>query len=209
MQAHGYLFSLADCALGELINQRSRGSIGDPHFRTMVCRLDKFLAPNFPVMPGEKDVLKMIGVEACQAGYEGEVAVLSQKAWAKLKNQRVDGSDLSATILDEERASWKELFDRVNEIYVEAHSPPALDELNDPLLDEVLARMDSCGAVDPPLSQRFDLRTKYFWRQFVRTKKKRGPYNIDAPKKANDGIDFGVYTYLALPALVVGVSGLD
>jgi hypothetical protein len=206
MKAHGYLFSLAQCAFGELINQRSRGSIGDPHFCTMVCRLDKFLDPKFPVMPGEKDVLKMIGVEPYQTDYEGEVAALSQQAWTKLRNQRVDGSDLSETILEEDRASWKELFARVNEIYVEAGSPPALDELDHPLLDKVLVSKDSCSAVDPPLSKRFDLRTRYFWRQFVRTKREREPYNVEAPKKANDGIDFRIYTYLALPALIVAIE---
>jgi hypothetical protein len=47
---------------------------------------------------------------------------------------------------------------------------------------------------------------RYFWRQFVRSKRQGGPYNLEAPKKANDGIDFTVYTYLALPALIVATD---
>ena len=48
-----------------------------------------------------------------------------------------------------------------------------------------------------------DLRVRYFWRQFVRSKRERQPYDPASPKKRNDGIDFTIYTYLALPALIV------
>jgi hypothetical protein len=64
----------------------------------------------------------MIGAEPSPADYEREVAALSGQGWNKLRNKTEDHTGLSATVLEEERASWKTLFDKVNKIYVAAGS---------------------------------------------------------------------------------------
>lgn len=53
---------------------------------------------------------------------------------------------------------------------------------------------------------RWDLQVRFFWRQYVRSKKEIEPYDPTSRKKRNDGIDFGVFQYLMLPALVVATD---
>lgn len=203
MKSDGYHFSLADNACAELINQRSRGSIDDLGFANMIRRLDTFLDPTLPVMLGGKDILRSIGVEPA----DPEVGEMSRKAWSALCQQQVCLGCQAGQILDEERGSWKELFQKKLEaMYVADGRPANLDELDHPILDAVLASLNERVLQSPPLSVRFDLRTRYVWRQFVRSRKEDNGYNVDAPKKRNDGIDFTVYTYLALPALVIATD---
>jgi hypothetical protein len=202
MKADGYRFSLADCACAELINQRSRGSIKDPGFSIMIDCLGEILDPTLPVMLGDRDVLIMIGARS-RDEKDLPATEVSQCVWSKLRKQPIDYDNRVEEVLQEDRDAWKELFRRVNEIYLEKGSPTDLNEYDHPILDVALASMNDQANISPPLSIRLDLRMRYFWRQFVRSKKDRGAYNLEAPKKHNDGIDFSIYMYLALPALVV------
>ena len=205
MKADGYCFSLADNACAELINQRSRGSIDDRGFATMIGCLDAFLDPTLPVMLGEKDILTMIGAKARDED-DPEAVDVSRRAWSELRQRQIRPDSHVEDVLEEGRASWKGLFQRVDAIYVTHGRPADLDEYNHPILDHVLASMNERASVVPPLSIRLDLKIRYFWRQFVRSKKRHGAYNVSAPKKRNDGIDFSLYTYLALPALVIATE---
>jgi hypothetical protein len=81
--------------------------------------------------------------------------------------------------------------------------PTDLRESDGPPLDLVLDSMRKQSRLTSPRSTRLDLRTCYFWRQFVRSKRAKEPYNVYAPKKRNNGIDFSLFNYLALPAFVV------
>lgn len=201
MTADGYRFSLADHACAELMNQRSKGAIDDRGFATMIEYLERFLDADMPVMLGGKDILRAIGAAAVDETLPSPSA-LSQFAWSKLCKQEVQAERRVEPLLEEERTEWKELF-RTTEIIYDERGRPEVHEYKHTILDEVLASMDERAILSPPLSTRWDLRTRYFWRQFVRHKKAKGAYNTEASKRRNDGIDFGLYSYLALPALVV------
>jgi hypothetical protein len=205
MKAEGYRFSLADNACAELINQRSRGSIDDRDFETMIGCLESFLDPTVPVMLGEKDILARI-VAGPRGAVNREAADMSHRAWSELRQRQICPNSQIEDVLEEGRAVWKELFQKVNAIYVERGRPADLDEYNHPILNHLLESMNERANVVPPLSIRLDLKVRYFWRQFVRSNKEHSAYNVNASKKRNDGIDFTVYTYLALPALVVATE---
>lgn len=208
MKEDGYRFSLADNACAELINQRVTGSIGDRDFEKLISCLEIFLDPITPVMLGEKDVLTVIGAEP-RDEHEPDASDVSRKAWLKLQRSRPEPTSHAEIILEGFRVDWKALFQRLDAIVANYRGAGELDEYDHPVLDAVLASMSGAGSLSPPLSTRLDLRTRYVWRQFVRRRKPHESYNIDAKKKRNDGIDFTLYTYLALPALVVTTdSGL-
>jgi hypothetical protein len=204
MREQGYSFSLADHACCELIAQRSRGAISDDEHAKLIERLRCFIDAANPVMLGEVDVLERIGAIRNRHGnYKNDASVLSGRAWRVLCEKQANGEELSGNLLDEGRTVWTALLTKVESIYRASGSPELLDELNDPILDQALASLDRVHDIDPPMSQRMDLRVRYFWRQFVRSKRARQPYDPANPKKRNDGTDFTIYTYLALPALIV------
>ena len=206
MRGEGYRFSLADNACAELMNQRARGSIRDQGFRTMIEWLTKLLDADMPMMPGARDVMIKIGAEP-EIGNDRSAVEVSRWAWGTLCRTE-PGADTGADIaLEQEREDWKEQFERFEAIFVAHGLSFNLNELVDPLLDLALSSMNKQVSLSPPLSTRFDLRTRYFWRQFVRSKRATAPYNVRAPKRRNDGIDFTLYTYLALPAFVVTRDG--
>lgn len=199
MVADGYRFSLAEHACAELMNQRSKGAIDDRGFATMIEYLNRFLDAGMPVRLGGRDILRAIGAAEADETLSAPSEV-SQFAWSQLCKQEVQVEPRVEPLLEEERTEWKELFRKTDKIY-EEWERPELDEDEHPLLDAVSASMDNGAILSPPLSLRWDLRTRYFWRQFVRLKKAKEPYNPHAKKKRNDGIDFGLFAYLALPAL--------
>ncbi|WP_354119081.1 hypothetical protein [Bradyrhizobium sp. LA6.12] len=205
MKAHGYQFSLADHACGELINQRSRGSINDRDFGAMIDCLETFLDPAMPVMLGTKDIRVMIGA-ATQENNKPDASDVSRQAWSMLRECEISSDDLIEHVLHEDRAMWSDLFRKTEALYAAREHAGELDEYSHPLLSRVLESFNADANTVPPLSTRYDLQLRYFWRQFVRSKKEREPYNADAPKKRNDGIDFGLYGYLALPALIVATE---
>ncbi|MDP3692628.1 hypothetical protein, partial [Bradyrhizobium sp.] len=158
-----------------------------------------------PVMLGGKDVLANVGEEAKDKERSDSVDV-SRKAWSVLRERKVHSDGLIEEVIQEDRTAWNELFRTVDKIFVERGRPADLDEYDHPILDQVFASINRSANAFPPLSIRFDLKLRYFWRQFVRSKKERGAYNVNAAKKRNDGIDFGLFDYLALPAFVVTVD---
>ena len=204
MREQGYSFSLADHACGELIAQRSRGAITDLEHNRLIRRLASFIDAAKPVMLGEVDVLESIGaIRNRHENSKADASDLSRRGWRMLCEGQASGEELSGNVLDEDRTVWRTLFEKVESIYLAAGSPELRDELNHPILDEVLTSLDRMYDIDPPISHRMDLRVRYFWRQFVRSKRERQPYDPASRKKRNDGIDFTIYTYLALPALIV------
>ena len=206
MMADGYCFSIADHACAELLNQRSKGAIDDIGFATIIDCLNAFLDSNMPVMLSGADILNAIGATRPDARLPSS-SELSRLSWSKLCKQKIMPDSQFESVLEEERTEWKILFQKTEELYV-AKGRPKLDEYKHSELNNLLLSMNAITTTTPPLSTRWDLRIRYFWRQFVRHKKEKGAYNTDAPKKRNDGIDFGLYSYLALPALAVaGESG--
>jgi hypothetical protein len=202
MKEDSYRFSLADNACAELINQRVTGSIGNRDFERLISCLEIFLDPIMPVMLGGKDVLTVIGAKP-RDEHEPDASDVSRQSWIKLQRSRPEPASHAEIIIEEFRADWKSLFQRLDTLVENYRGVGELNEHDHPLLDAVLASMSRAGSSSPPLSTRLDLSTRYVWRQFVRRRKPHGFYNINAKKKRNDGIDFTLYTYLALPALVV------
>lgn len=202
MKEDGYRFSLADNACAELMHQRARGSIEGQRSQTMIGWLDKLLDANMPMMPGARDVLIAIGAEPPMEN-ERSAAELSRCAWEALRRTEPQADTGADIALEQARDDWKEQFQTFEAIFVSRGMPTDLSESDDPLLDLALDSMRKQSKLTPPLSTRLDLHTRYFWRQFVRSKRAKEPYNVHAPEKRNDGIDFTLFTYLALPAFVV------
>lgn len=197
MRGDGYRFSLADQGGAELLNQKRRGSISDEGFQAILTCLETFLDPIFPLMLGEIDVMVMIGATPADRLHESSASA-SVRAWDLFRNQRVGFFEIDE-MLEEERATWRSMFERLDR----KDNAQPFSEYDDPQLQAAFVYMDEQTIILPPLSVRLDLKIRYAWRQFVRSKKARGRYNVNAPKKRNDGIDFGVYTYLALPSFIV------
>lgn len=206
MKKEGYLFSLSECTFGELLNQKGKGSIKDREFRTLISRLKLFISMMLPIMPGEADILKLIGAEERNADFDKEIRILSKKAWKNLLMPKESLRHAAKECLEEERQAWKDTLFILSRIHSNENHK-SLHELSDPCLNKYIESHDKGHEMFPPLSRRLDLRTRYLWRQYVRSKKTRDAYNVDSPKKVNDGIDFRIYTYLALPAFIVAEDG--
>jgi hypothetical protein len=83
-----------------------------------------------------------------------------------------------------------------------------LEKHSDEILQAMLRSHDQRAALTPPLSMRLDLQTRYSWRQYKRSRGRLSHrYDPTNRGKRNDGIDFNLYTYLALPALIVAGEG--
>lgn len=90
------------------------------------------------------------------------------------------------------------------ELQQELHELNNLNELGGMVLNDALADLDAnCSLTGIPMSARCDLQMRYLYRQWVRTKKTKCAYSPTSRKKRNDGIDFDLYRYLMLPALVL------
>nr|WP_131515283.1 hypothetical protein [Pseudomonas chengduensis] len=219
MARNGYSFSLADGTFAELFNQRVRGAITGEQLLKIIQRLELFLAPNLPVLPGKRDLRGMLQLE-CSGWDESECQALSQAAWLELREHVavVDGKGSPETILQQERELWidhfiswqtqiKNMIDREN-----APSNTAAGVEPEPFDLEsktqvVLQAMENAqltqDLITPPMSVRNHLLNRYIWRQIVRSLKPERPYNPVSRKKRNDGIDADLYRFLILPALVV------
>jgi hypothetical protein len=133
-------------------------------------------------------------------------------------------------VLEEARSAWKAQFNNFSAHYEEHVLVPAreraaaiaesqginprlaeelsqtvlLHELSGKGLDAALKALDEKSSIRGiPMSQRCDLQMRYAWRQWVRTMKLVEPYDPASRKKRNDGIDYDLYRFLMLPALVV------
>ncbi|MBS1092887.1 hypothetical protein JK208_15040 [Gluconobacter sp. Dm-74] len=201
MKKNGYLFTLSECTFGELLKQKNIGAMSEKEFRNLIGRLKIFLSMTLPVMPGEVDVLRLIGSEPHYNFHDNDIKAISKKAFRMLVDQKVNYTEILIEELERERSEWRNLIFNLDQIH--SQDSEEFDEISDYRLDMYIKGHDRDRVMDPPLSRRLDLRTRYIWRQYVRSKKKNEPYNVNAPKKANDGIDLRIYTYLALPALIV------
>lgn len=206
MARDGYSFSLADGAFAELLTQFAKGAINEEGFGLMLTRLQMFLNPDLPTLPGKRDILAAIGASNTDPTWSAkEVADLSVRSWEFLNNVAViplEKRPTAAEELQEEREDWFALFDQM----LAAHNPccAVLDERGGKQLDLAFAHMDRKDKVPlPPLSVRCDLQLRLAWRQYVRSRNTKEAYNPRSPKKRNDGIDFDLYRYLMLPAFVV------
>ena len=210
MRQDGFRFSLADHAFGELLGQRARGSIEDPGFDMMVERLELFIDPDRPVISGGHDIFAALK----QGSSAADCNDLSQEAWRHLRTQATVGRDIADPLLEEDRQAWISLFEeKVTPIYLRFRDNAVrdglafqLDELGDPILQNLFDSFEANDCAHPSLSTRLDLLIRYFWRQFVRSLKEKEPYDIRAKNNRNDGIDFLLYTFLALPALAVATE---
>lgn len=209
MARNGYSFSLADNAFAELISQITSGAITQVQAATMLDQLRLFLNPNLPILPGKRDLYALIGSNDRASDWStGQVAALSAQAWELLNRASSSGASepLSAdNDLQSEREAWFAIFEKLGES--DLTSEP-LNEYKHSQLTRALTGSDSkVPELSPPLSVRWDLQMRLLWRQYVRSKKETEPYVPTSPKKKNDGIDFDVFHYLLLPALVVATDG--
>ncbi|AWY49893.1 hypothetical protein I6H08_36715 (plasmid) [Burkholderia gladioli] len=210
----GYSFSLADNAVTELLNQRLDGRLTEADLHKIHKALAPFLNPDAPVLPGKKDLLAMIGESEDLDWSEAEVSDFATRAWAVLCDPSLLNEDSGKDIkraLQDDREDWTELFKDLDDAHAEwmAHAPDGeatrpLHEYDHPQLDKALATEASRGkSQSPSIAERQDLMIRYIWRQWVRTRKSKEPYDPTSDKKINDGIDLDLYRYLMLPAFVV------
>lgn len=204
MAEQGYSFSIGDATFAELIAQRNEGRITDTGYAQMTFALEKFINKKIPVLPGKKDVVRMIGAKPSDPNWsEEDVFRLAQAAWEKLRLASIENDQTASELLQEERNDWVEIFKVMDAVWESSDKTPELHETEHEQLQIALNSADHGECVVPSMAVRADLQTRLLWRQFVRCKKAIGPYTPESAKKANDGIDFDFYRYLALPALVV------
>jgi hypothetical protein len=209
MRSDGYAFSLADHAFGELMSQRKRNAIDDAGQRRMLAALQTFLDESFPVCLGEIDVMKTIGAEpGGGADHVAEASTLSRMEWAAFCSGAPLGGGIDE-ILEEDRSTWQALFPKIDAMLASARIDVCdLEKHSDEILQAMLRSHDQRAALTPPLSMRLDLQTRYSWRQYKRSRGRLSHrYDPTNRGKRNDGIDFNLYTYLALPALIVAGEG--
>lgn len=205
MASNGYSFSLADNAFAELHSQIASGAITDEQAATMLGHLKIFLNPSLRVLPGKMDITGLIGANARESGWSiEEVRALSAQCWDTLtraSKAAVAKPPSADDELQSEREDWFAIFKKLGE-FDETSEP--LNEYEHKVLTNALRYLDkSAPKLSPPLSVRRDLQARLLWRQYVRSKKTSEPYDPMSLKKKNDGIDFDLYNYLLLPALIV------
>jgi len=214
MKKSGYSFSLADGALAELLAQYIRGSIDDAKLSVIVEGLRTFLNPEVPVLLGKRDVMGMIGELDDPDWSPDDVAVYSKNGWALLQspsNLTEEQGKAIVRALQGDRDDWNAFFETFNVAYTDwLQSEPdgetryPLNQYTHPALDVALEALALRGrAQSPTLAERLDLQMRYLWRQWVRTRQQKNAYNPTNKSNENDGIDFDLYRYLMLPALIV------
>lgn len=214
MAKNGYSFSLADGALAELLTQYIRKSIDETKLTSIVGAIEIFLNPDLPVLLGKKDVMGMIGESDDTAWSPEEAAAYSKDGWKLLKFPSTITEEQCRDIvaaLQDERKDWVEFFSIADAAYAEwLRSEPdgeekhPLEQYKHPALDVALKAMASYGRIQSPtLAERSDLQIRYIWRQWVRSRQDKHAYDPTNENHENDGIDFDLYRYLMLPALVV------
>lgn len=208
MAQNGYSFSLADNAFAELISQIDSGAITNEQASKMLAHLGTFLNPSLPILPGKRDIYALIGSNEKAADWSiDQVMKLSSRSLEFLNNAKSasEAPSLNAeSELQSERDDWFAIFEKLSES--EATEEP-LNEYSHSQLAIALTSIDSAvPELFPPLSVRWDLQMRLLWRQYVRSKRESEPYDPKSPKKKNDGIDFDLFHYLLLPALVVATD---
>jgi hypothetical protein len=205
MALDGYSFSLADNAFAELISQIASEAITEVQASRMLGQLKTFLNSSLPIFPGKRDIYALIGSNEKAVGWSIEqILALSTRSWEFL-NLATKGEPLSAeNDLQTEREAWFAIFEKLGKSEV---TDEPLNEYEHRQLTIALNLSDSSASeLSPPLSVRWDLQMRLLWRQYVRSKKTSEPYDPTSQKKRNDGIDFDIFHYLLLPALVVSTD---
>jgi hypothetical protein len=206
MRGSGYVICLADGAFAELLTQRCEGRIDEAGHQRMISSLRQFLDRDVPVLPGKVDILAMLGLRKQQKYWSAkEVRTLSQTAWKRLATAKA-GDPCAAVELDDERGAYRTAFKELERAWEASDKSVALDAQAHPQLDIALAGQRDHGRIKPDMDVRNDLQVRWLWRQFVRSQLAKDAYNPESPKKRNDGIDFDLYSYLALPALIVATD---
>lgn len=206
MRKDGYVFCLADGAFAELLTQRCEGRISDEGHQRMISALRLFIDLEVPVLLGKRDVVAMLGLQKQQKRWSAkEVRKVSQEGWSRLVKAK-PGDPHAGLELDEERIGYRSMFERLEEAWEASDKSVALNEYAHPQLDLALEEQRTHGRIRPDTDVRNDLQVRWIWRQFVRSQLPKDAYDPESPKKRNDGIDFDLYSYLALPAFVVATD---
>jgi hypothetical protein len=203
MRDAGYVFCLADAAFAELLTQRCKNAINDAGYSRMIASLERFIDPQLPVLLGKCDVLGMLGVRDQQMRWSAEeVWKISREGWERLK--RAKPGDFAADVeIEEERADYRDAFKVLADAWEASDRSVPLHEYDHPQLDKALSLQKSTRPIRPGMHVRNDLQVRWLWRQFVRSQLPKHAYDPESRKRRNDGIDFDLFRYLALPALVV------
>lgn len=207
MRESGYVFCLADGSFAELLTQRCDDRTDEAGHQRIISSLRLFLDRELPVLPGKVDILAMLGLRKRQKYWRAEeVRRHSREAWARLVAAK-PGDPCADVELDEERSDYRAVFKKLEQAWEAGDKSIALDERAHPQLDIALTTLRTHGRIEPDMHVRNDLQVRWLWRQFVRSQLAKDAYNPESPKKRNDGVDFDLYGYLALPALVVATEG--
>ncbi len=203
MSRNDYSFSLADNAFAELVAQISSGAISTNQKILMIERLRRFLNVNLPIFLGKIDISILIGmVEPHPDWSTTNVLELSSRAWNYLTNCSITAQSNQSGVhedLQSERQAWVSMIQNKG-----LTTGEPLHEYKHTQLEKVFADIDDLAPhLSPSLSIRMDLQIRLLWRQYVRSNKDVEPYDPLSSKNKNDGIDFDIYNYLLIPALIV------
>ena len=203
MALDGYSFSLSDVAFAELADQINRDSIKEKEKVRMIERLSRFINQNLPVFLGKRDIIASLGGKHNQPDWSiKEFIELSKSAWNYLQENSSNKYIPVSEVLQEERNHWVEIFKNLAE--KNSHDNNKLHEKSEEILDFTFQAIDKNKVFsNPPESIRVDLQVRLLWRQFLRSRESKFPYDPSSKKKKNDGIDFDLYLYFYIPALVI------
>jgi hypothetical protein len=223
MSRHRYEFCLADNVVAEIVAQLERTSITDAQYQLAMARVATFVSRLLPVLPGKFFLRCMIdALEDGEMFEPREVRVFSLASWDLLSKSksladlqegieyndgprsiRVSAKDnLADMALQEERDHWiahLKQYDFLPKGELPKHSDDILAKMREAIDDKV--------NVEPKLSVRLDLALRQMQRQVEARTRTKDPYNPEAHKKRNDGIDFTLTFALMLPALLCTSDG--
>ena len=211
MSKAGYTFCLSDSTAAELLNQVRTGRTPLQAHKQAINWVSAFLNPEVRVLPGHVDLEGMIGLH--EDWDINETRFLAQVAWQKLLDPlKPDeaGRPSFKQLLEEERQEWMSDFKKLQHasrtygLDVPKSDPGAVSTF---LLESLADRYDEASGIKPPPSIRRHLEFRYRIRQYLRTERKKEPYNPATKNNRNDGIDVYLYSYFMLPALVVANDG--
>jgi len=222
MSEQEYHFCLCDLALAEIINSMINNAITEAEYRKGISSLSKFISKKTPILPSGIDLSALAGISPETKINLNDVIKNLHYAWQVLlrsssiedfrkgiivkengKMKIVSFDDQTGIeILLARRADWVENFNQAKPI-----PPGELSSKKEKLLQTMLDGIDADESVEPAISVRLDLPVKHFLEKHLHHNKVKDAYNPDSHKKRNDGLDYGLYLYFLLPAMIVSDDG--
>lgn len=219
MSHNEYDFCLADHSVAEFLNQLQRNSISGDEYQSAFKKIDDFISPRLPILPGNKELFEMCGISRDGHKFNpNEILSFSTVTYKLLSSASSFDDVLNGIIvnygekmveiflkdreqlqksIDEERERWIEEIKSHNDF-----TEKELDENRNVILHSMAKSLDEKTECKPPISIRLDVAIKHKFRQIKIANRLHAPYDPESKKKINDGIDYNMDFTFMLPAIL-------